>query len=402
MPTRFLPTGDNHRVTTLELLFDLVFVYAITAVSESVAHDLTLRGLAHGLVLMALIWFGWSAYAWLGNQARADEGPLRLSMFLAMGGFFIVALTIHEAFHDLPGGLSGPVVFVVAYAVIRLAHLVIYWVAAGDDAGLRRTIAHTFPSTLVTLALLLVGTGLDADPRLAVWAVAVAIDYVGVFVSGSEGWRVAAPSHFAERHALVIIIAIGESIVSVAVAVSRTAIDWSLLVGALLGITLAMSLWRTYFNAIAVAAEHRLREVTGDDRTRMARDTFTYLHLPPVVGIVGMAVGLRTSLAEVGSSDLGHHGVPGIAVVALYGGAAVYLVSLSTLRWRLRGSPSVPRLVFAAWLVAAGAVLGTLSWDPLADVAVVTGTFLALVTWDAMRYGQVTREMRLGTESYPG
>ena len=118
MRSRFLPTGDDHRVTTLELLFDLVFVYAITAVSGSIAHNLSLRGLTEGLVLMALIWFGWSAYAWLGNQARADEGPLRVSMYLAMAAYFVVALTIHEAFHDLPGGLPGPVVFVVAYAVI--------------------------------------------------------------------------------------------------------------------------------------------------------------------------------------------------------------------------------------------------------------------------------------------
>ncbi|HEX2892863.1 MAG TPA: low temperature requirement protein A, partial [Marmoricola sp.] len=250
MPSRFLPTGENHRVTTLELLFDLVFVYAVTAVSESVVRDLTLVGLARGLVVMALIWFGWTAYAWLGNQARADEGPLRLSMFLAMAGFFVVALTIHEAFGDLPGGLPGPVVFVSAYAVIRLAHLVIYWIAAGDDAGLRHTIERTLRTTLVALALLFAGAMISADARLAVWTAAVLVDYVGVFVAGAQGWRIAAPGHFAERHGLVVIIAIGESVVSVAVAVSHAAIDWSLLTGALLGITLAMTLWRTYFNAI--------------------------------------------------------------------------------------------------------------------------------------------------------
>src|SRR6478736_2242448 len=113
MRGRFLPTGDDHRVTSLELLFDLVFVYAVTAVSDSVVHRLDLVGLVQGMVLMALVWFAWSAYAWLGNQARADEGPLRISMFLAMAGFYVVALTIHEAFHDLAGGLRGPVVFVV-------------------------------------------------------------------------------------------------------------------------------------------------------------------------------------------------------------------------------------------------------------------------------------------------
>jgi low temperature requirement protein LtrA len=399
MPTRFLPTGDTHRVTTLELLFDLVFVYAITAVSESIVHRLSLLGLAQGLVVMALIWFGWAAYAWLGNQARADEGPLRVSMFLAMGGFFIVALTIHEAYDDLPGGLPGPVVFVVAYAVVRLAHLVIYWVAAGDDDGLRKAIQHSLVTTLVALAFLFVGAFVSADARLAVWTVAVLIDYVGIFVGGAEGWRVAAPGHFAERHGLVVIIAIGESVVSVAVAISHSAIDWTLLTGALLGIALAIALWRTYFNAIAVGLEHRLREATGDDRTRMARDAFTYLHLPPVVGIVLLAVGLRIMLEIAGLHEAAPHHVPDMGMVALYGGAAVYLLSLSALRWRMMGAPSVPRIVTAAWLVVVGLVLASTNVDPLVNVGVVTGSFLALVTFDAVRYGQTTRDMRLGSEA---
>jgi low temperature requirement protein LtrA len=393
---RFLPTGDGHRVTTLELLFDLVFVFAITEVSGSVAHRLTLVGVAQGLVIMALIWFGWSAYAWLGNQARADEGPLRVSMYLAMAAYFVAALTIREAFGDLPGGLRGPVVFVVAYAVIRLAHLLIYWVAAGDDAGLRHTIQKTLATASVTLVLLLVGAFLDPDVRLAVWAVAVLIDYVGVYLGAASGWRVNAPGHFAERHGLVIIIAIGESLVSVGTAVSHVAIDWRLLIGALLGVTLAITLWRTYFNAIAVAVEGKLRELTGDERTRLARDVFTYLHLPAVVGIVGMAVGLGVTLDEVaeGSADL-----PGIAVAILYGGAVLYLVSLSALRWRVLGRPSVPRLVLGAGLAVLGVLLSLTDPAPLADVAVVAAAFVALVTFDAVRYGSETRTMRLGEQA---
>ena len=397
MRGRFLPTGDDHRVTSLELLFDLVFVYAITAVSDSVAHRLDLVGLAQGMVLMALVWFGWSAYAWLGNQARADEGPLRISMFLAMAGFYVVALTIHEAFDDLEGGLRGPVVFVVAYAVIRLAHLTIYWFAAGDDSGLRRTIEHTLLTASLVLALLLIGAFVDSGPRLAIWTVAVVIDYATVFFGATTGWRVAAPGHFAERYALVVIIAIGESVIGVALAVNQVAIDWPLLVGALLGITMAMTLWRTYFNAIAVLAEHRLRELTGDARTVMARDTFTYLHLPLVAGIVSMAVGLRVMLDDVALAESEHaHDVPGYAIVTLFGGAALYLVSLSVLRWRLQGQPSVPRLVTAAWLVVVGALLAAAEGGPLTDVAMVTATFVALVTFDAWRYGGETRDVRLG------
>lgn len=339
----FLPTGDSHRVTTLELLFDLVFVYAITAESGSVAQHLGPRGLGQGVVMMGLIWFGWTAYAWLGNQARADEGSLRLSMFFAMAGFFVAALTIHEAFGDVPGGLPGPLVFVLAYAVIRLAHLVVYWFAAGEDKGLRATIRAALLTTLVALVVLATGLVVPPGPRLAVWALAVLIDYVGIFVRGGSGWRVPAPGHFAERHGLVVIIAIGESVVSVATAVSRGAIDWSLLLGGLLGICLAIALWRTYFNAVAVGLERRLREVQGDHRTRLARDAYTFLHLPVVFGIVLLAVGLRVMLDAVAEHGLGT--VPEVslsAMVALYGGGALYL--LISWPWpRCAGGPSAPR-----------------------------------------------------------
>jgi len=169
----FTATDESHRVTTLELLFDLVFVFAVTSITGFMAHSLTAMGLLEGLVIAMLMWFGWTAYAWLGNQARADEGPLRLSMLFSMGAFFVVALTIPEAFHDRPGGLSGPAVFVVAYAVVRLAHLAVYTFAAGEDHELRRTIRQAFVSTLPAMLLLAAGVFCDEQWRLALWAAAV-------------------------------------------------------------------------------------------------------------------------------------------------------------------------------------------------------------------------------------
>ena len=145
MRSRFLPTGDGHRVTTLELLFDLVFVFAITAVSGTLDHRLTLVGVAQGLVIMALIWFGWSAYAWLGNQARADEGPLRLSMYLAMAGYFVVGPEPPRGVRrpsgrpTWTGGVRRRVRGGPAGAPGDLLG------AAGDDAGLRHTIQRRWP-----------------------------------------------------------------------------------------------------------------------------------------------------------------------------------------------------------------------------------------------------------------
>jgi low temperature requirement protein LtrA len=396
---RFTATDASHRVTTLELLFDLVFVFAVTSITGFMSHRLTALGLLEGLVIAMLMWFGWSAYAWLGNQARADEGPLRVSMLFAMAAFFVVALTIPEAFDDRPGGLSGPLVFVVAYAVVRLSHLAIYWLAAGDDTELRQTIRQAFLSTLPALILLTAGAFCDEPWRVALWSAAVATDYVGIFVSGARGWRVPAPGHFAERHQLVVIIAIGESIVGAGLAVDQVAITWSLLLGALVGMVVSIALWWTYFDVVALVAERVLTRLTGDDRTRLARDTFTYLHMPVVVGIVYLALGTRVVLSQVAeASDGVHPEFSGPALFALYGGAALYLLAMSAIKWRDIGTPNVGRLVFAGVLVAVGAVAEAARMTGLVNLGLVAGVLVALLGFERVRHRAARAAIRHAAE----
>lgn len=393
----FTPTDESHRVTTLELLFDLVFVFAVTSVNDLMAHNLTAVGLVQGLVVSALVWFGWSAYAWLGNQARADEGPLRLSVLFAMAAFFIVALTIPETFADRHGGLSGPGVFVVAYAVVRLSHLLVYSFAAGDDAELRRTILKAFLSTLPALVLLGVGVFCPAGVRLALWGLAVLIDYIGIFASGGRGWRVPAPGHFAERHQLVVLIAIGESVVSIGLGLADAPITWSLLAGALLGIVVAIALWWTYFDVVALVEERTLSRLRGDDRTRLARDTFTYLHLPVVVGIVYLALGTTIVLSQAAHFAEGESAhFSGAALVALYGGAAVYLLAMSAIRWRDIGSPNVGRFLLAGLLVVAGTVAGALRLIGLVNMVIVAVALTGLICYETVRYRDPRRQVRHG------
>lgn len=391
----FTPTDETHRVTTLELLFDLVFVFAITAVTSFMAHHLSATGLLEGLVIIALLWFGWTAYAWLGNQARADEGPLRLSMMFAMVAFFVVALTIPEAFEDRPGGLSGPLVFVIAYAVVRLSHLAVYELAAGNDTELRRTVRRAFVSTLPALVLLGVGAFCDTHLRLLLWGIAVVTDYAGIFISGASGWRVPAPGHFAERHQLVIIVAIGESIVSVGVGLDGAPVTWSLLAGAALGVGISVALWWTYFDVVALVAERRLTELQGDDRTRLARDTFTYLHMPAVVGIVYLALGTKIVLTQVAAVADGEHATfSGIGLLALYGGAALYLMAMSAVRWRDLGRPNIARFVVAGVLVVVGigAELGKLTG--LVNLAFVDAVLFGLVAFETLRYKNIRQHVR--------
>jgi low temperature requirement protein LtrA len=395
----FSPTGESHRVTTLELLFDLVFVFAVTSVTGLMAHDLGAKSLVEGLLILALMWFGWCAYAWLGNQARADEGPLRVSMLFAMGAYFIVALTIAQAFHARPGGLSGPGVFVVAYAVVRLSHLAVYSLAAGDDAELRRTIAKAFVSTLPALLLLGVGVFVSENSRLALWAIAVLTDYVGIFLTGGTGWRLPAPSHFAERHQLVVIIAIGESIVSVGVGLADAPVTWSLLAGALLGMTISVALWWSYFDVVALVAGRVLARLQGDDRTRLGRDTFTYLHLPIVTGIVYLALGIKIVLTQVAVLAAGRHpSFSGAAVLALYGGAALYLVAMSAVRWRDIGKPNLGRLVMAGALVLAGIVAELAQLTGLVNLVIVAAILVGLVSYETVHFKDLRARIRTAAD----
>ncbi len=396
----FTATDESHRVTTLELLFDLVFVFAVTSITGFMSHKLTTMGLLEGLVIAMLMWFAWTAYAWLGNQARADEGALRVSMLFAMVALFIVALTIPEAFDDRPGGLSGPAVFVVAYAVVRLAHLAVYTFAAGDDRELRRTVRQAFVSTLPALVLLGVGIFCDEPWQLALWAVAVVTDYTGIFLSGSTGWRVPAPGHFAERHQLVVIIAIGESIVAVGLGIEISPVTWSLLLGAVMGIAVSITLWWTYFDVVALVAERTLSGLRGDERTRLARDTFTYLHMPVVVGIIYLALGTKVVLTQAAEASDGEHATfSGPALLALYGGGALYLVAMSAIRRRDVGTFNVQRLVFATVLVAVGAVAELARLTGLVNLGLVAAIMVILVAYETVRHNELRNAVRSSVDS---
>jgi low temperature requirement protein LtrA len=290
------PTDDSHRVTTLELFFDLVFVFALTQVTALMAGDPTVRGLGRGLVLLALLWFGWSSYAWLGNQARADEGLLRVAMLAAMGALFVVALAIPESYEDKPGGLFAPFVLAACYATVRIAHLVVYLVAAGDDRALRRQLLIQAVPTTIALLLLVAGGAAGPPWQSVLWVLALVVDYVGVFAGGTQGWRVYSAPHFAERHGLIIIVALGESVVAVGAGIAHEPVTAAVVLAALLGLGVSVALWWVYFDVVALVAERVLARLEGEPRSRLARDSFTYLHFPMLAGIVYLALGMKKVL----------------------------------------------------------------------------------------------------------
>jgi low temperature requirement protein LtrA len=299
-------TSEDHRATPLELLFDLVYVFAVTQVTGYMAEEHSAHGVLQGLLLLTLLWWTWSGYTWLGNQARADEGVLRAGMVVAMAAMFVVALTIPEAWQDAPGGLNGPLVLVGAYLLVRCVHLTLYAVAATGDPGLRQQVAITWLPTVAGAALLVAGALLGGWTQTLLFAAALLVEGVGVYLTSRHGnWRLHSVAHLTERHGLFIILAIGESVVAIGVGAAEQPISAPLLVAAILGVAAAVGLWWLYFDVASLAAEHRLAEAHGRARVRLAVEAYTDGHVPIVAGIVLAAVAWRGAGPRRGHQAVG-------------------------------------------------------------------------------------------------
>src|SRR5919109_1141380 len=314
----------GQRVTPLELFFDLVVVFAITQVTGFISADPTWSGLLRGLLLLGALWWAWASYAWLTNTLNPEEGAVRLAVFGAIAAMLIVSLAAPNAF-----GTDG-VTFGVAYFIVRALHLVLYAIAGRGDRDLVRAVLRIVPPAILGPGLLAIAGFFDGATQLSLWGAALAIDYLGVLVGHMRGWRVS-PDHFVERHGLVVIIALGESIVAIGVGAAGSPLDAGLIAAALLGIAVAAALWWSYFDWVVYVSQAMLAEATGPARAAFARDAYSYLHLPMVGGIVLFAFGLKTTLTDVEGS-LGT-----VPALGLCGGIALYLLAHVALRLRTGG-----------------------------------------------------------------
>ena len=386
--------AEDQRVTPIELFFDLVFVFALTQVTALMAADLTLRGLVRGLLVLVLLWWCWVGYSWLANLVRADEGVGRVAMFGAMAAMFVLALSVPEAFDDLPGGLDGPVVVAVGYFAVRALHLAIFWLAASGDDGLRRQLLRFAPSVIASTALLLVASQLDGAAQTAGWIAALLADYVGTVLAGASGWRLNSAGHFAERHGLIVIVALGESIVAIGVGVAALPVSWPIVVASVLGLAVAASLWWAYFDVVALVAERVLHRARGEERSRLARDSYSYLHLPMVAGVVLVALGMKKVLEYVGDAEA-HDLADSLALVptaALYGGASLYLLAHVAFRLRNVHTVNAPRVVVAGALAALVPLGDRL--PALGALGLLAALTVGLIAFEAVRFADVRERVR--------
>jgi low temperature requirement protein LtrA len=359
------------------------------------------------MLVLALLWWCWVGYAWLGNVVQAEEGLGRAAMFAAMGAMFVTALSVPEAFDDLVGGLDGPMVIAFAYLAVRVLHLAMFWLAARteDDRGLRGQLLRFAPSVFGSTAVLLVASQLSGTAQTLTWVAALLVDYVGTMLAGASGWRLRSASHFAERHGLIVIVALGESIVAIGVGVSNVPISWPIIAGAVLGLAVAGCLWWAYFDVVSIVAERMLRRLEGEDRTRLARDAYSYLHLPMVAGIALVALGIERVLDLVGHMSDGElsQRLPFLSLIALFGGVALFLFAHVAFKYRTWGQVSVRRSVVAL-LICALIPLGA-ELPALGALGLLTTVLVVMIASEAIRYAEVREQIRhedAGPEAHRG
>src|SRR5688500_18711048 len=237
---------EEENVTPLELFFDLVFVLALTQCTALMVGDPSWEGLAQGLLVLGVLWWSWTGYAWLTSVVNPEEGAVRLVMFTAMAAFLVAALCVPEAFDSLA------LLFACAYGVVRWSQIALFVLASRDDPGLRRSVTGLAGGTAVGVGLLVAASFFDGTLQGAIWALALLLDMAEPFFFGSEGWKLM-PSHFAERHGLIVIIALGESIV--AIGVGAPSVDAGVVAAAVLGIEVTAALWWIYCEGVALGAE---------------------------------------------------------------------------------------------------------------------------------------------------
>jgi len=396
---RMVAADEGAKVTPVELFFDLVFVFALTQITSLMAHDLTGRGLVRGLLVLGLLWWSWVGYAWVCNLVVADEGAVRLALFVAMAAMFVMALTVPEAFDDLPGGLPGPVVVALGYFAFRALHLALFWIIGRTDPGLRRQLVKFAPAMLAGTALLLVASQFHGSTQTALWALAMLADYGGTFLGGASGWRIRSAGHFAERHGLIVIVALGESIVAIGVGVADLPISWPIVVASGLGLAVSAAMWWAYFDVSALVGERALANATGADRARLARDAYSYLHFPLMAGVVLAALGLKDVLKYVGDTEHHHLSDPlsSLALLALYGGVALYFLAHVAFKLRTAHTLFVPRVVVGVALLLLLPLGGML--PALAALGLLAGVLVALVAYETWRFAEERDRIRHHNEA---
>jgi low temperature requirement protein LtrA len=370
----------EHRVTPRELFFDLVFVFAFTQVATLLADNPTFAGIGRGVLVLAALWWAWSAYAWLTNNLDPEESVVGAALLVALIAMFVAALVVPGVF------ANEGVLFGAAFLVVCAMHLGLYALAGRGNHDLLAAVLRLAPWTLLGATLIFVA-GFADGARTWLWLAAIVCTYVGGVLSGSTGWLVH-PSHFAERHGLVLIIALGEAFIAIGIGATGTGIGLGEVVAAVLGLLVATSFWLAYFDFFSIRGERLLGDAQGTERVALARDAYTYLHFPMIVGIVLFAFAMKIIVGHAGGE------LDSVAAFALCGGCALYLLTYSAIRMRVERRRRVSRGRLVAALLFLLLLPVAMMVPALAALALVTAVWAALHTYELVWWREARAESR--------
>jgi low temperature requirement protein LtrA len=274
------------RVSTLELFFDLVFVFTITQLTAVLVDGGDLASVVQVVVMFHLIWWMYDAYAWLTNAIATDRVRYRLLLLGGMGGFLVVALATPKAYE------SDGLAFGLGWLVVVVLHAGMY--AKGTSLSEVAAILRIVPFNLAGAVVVLVGGALGGDAQWILWAVAAVMLWATPWIASVEGFVITA-SHFVERHGLVVIVALGESVVVIGAGVAGLPLDFELVLVALLSLALSAALWWTYFSDEG-AIEEAMNAAPPETRPRLALVGFGYWHIGILLGVVALAAGLKKAV----------------------------------------------------------------------------------------------------------
>jgi low temperature requirement protein LtrA len=369
----------EHRVTPVELFFDLVFVFALTQVTAMLAENATWPGLGRAMVVLAVLWWIWVSFTWLTNMVEADDGVALAAMLFATGAIFMAALAVPEAFGRYA------LLFGVAVVIVRAMHLALSVLTARADRELLAAVLRIAPIGMVAALLILSAAFVPTAWRPPTCLIAVLIGLLAPRIAGMSGLHIR-PAHFAERYGLIIIIALGESLVATGVGARGTGLSGGVITAAVLGFAVAVSFWLAYFDFTSIAVQHLIAERSGTQQLSLARDIYTYLHLPMVAAIVLFAYGVKVTLGHVGAD------LPLIAALGLCGGSALYLLSFVGVRLlvtrTLSRGRTVASIAFLAMLPVATVV------PALAALGLVAAVWFALHSYELIWWREARARTR--------
>ncbi|MET0419040.1 MAG: low temperature requirement protein A [Actinoplanes sp.] len=365
--------ADDRAVGALELFFDLVFVYSMSQVTHLVEEHPTWTGFGHGVLALMAIWWAWVCYTWLTNTSAESGNLARTLIFLAMSAMLVASSSLVEAFGD------EAMTFALALLTVRLLHIVLLIYSARRDTLRRRTFLRLLPTLLLGPGLVVLAATQETPLRGMLWLGALLLDFGGPALFGMGGLHVR-PGHFVERHGSIVIIALGESIFQMGRAATGDLHRTDVLVAVVLSVLVSAAMWWAYFG-LKHGAAARLRRATALERARLARDAYSYLHLPLVAGIIWCSLGVGEAIAHPDEP------LPPLWGLALCGGAALFYAGEVLYRWRDHHEIATDRLVTSVALTALIPVARVV--PALTILVAVTAVSVAFVAWEIWRQPEI-------------